>query len=228
MGGEVKFLLMALLTVGLLPGGPELVVEGGGPECVATAVGDVETFLVVYYDDNDAANISSPSTYTTHVGWLPSGATSVLYDWMPVAAQWYGRPVGGDRFKLLGGCGRIPPKDITRDPRNTTPLEECPLMTTEPMELYARAYYLHPHPDDPSRRYFYKSETIVTEEAGEVVLGLAFPIGVAWYYRQCGSLAVFPSGNWILAKTCGEVEAPMPIERFMILEETERFALGGR
>ena len=220
----MKLLLVVLLTAGLLPGGPELVVEGDGLECVATAVGDVEAFLVLYYDHDDPTGSGSFFTYATLPRWFTSGVTSVPYQ-IPVAMQWYGKPAGGSRFKLVGGCGRIPPKDITRPPRNVTPLTECPLDASGPMELYARAYYLHPDPDNPALRYSYKSETITTTEAGVVVLNIDYPVAVSWYYRQCGTLTTFPAGDWILAKTCGVLPAAVPVERFRDPEWPKQFAL---
>lgn len=226
MEATVKFILIAVLTIGLLPGGPELVVEGNGPACVATARGDVETFLVLYYDHDDPADSGSPFTYVTPVRVLGSGAASVAYDWGPVAVQWYGRAAGTtDRFKQLrGGCGLVPPKNVSREPRTATPLTECSLLTILPMEIYARAYYLHADPDEPFRRYVYRSENSVTLAMERVVLDLAYPVGVAWYYRQCASLVSFPSGQWVLAKTCGEIPAAMPVEQFHVQDYPQRFA----
>jgi hypothetical protein len=202
----VKYFLILLLTVNLWPtGNVELVVNGSDTRCTVTAQGMVEVLPIVFYDFPD------PETgdLYAHI-WEPrilrDEEVATVADLWPVAVRWWGRAAGTeDRFRQQGGCGSIPPRKTSRVSYNTTPLTECSLVTTAPMELYLWAYYNHPDPEDPGQRWRYRSENFIQEEAGEADVEVRHPVAVQWYYRRCGTLVRSLSNEWVLARTCGEM-----------------------
>jgi hypothetical protein len=200
MEAVVNFLLIFLLTVTMTsPASVQLVVNGDDVLCQATAIGAVEAKLIAYYDlDGSIYAYEGPSR------WLQDQTITTIADWTPVAVQYYGKPIGGSRFHLRGGCGAIPPRDIMKEPRSMTMLTECEIQIDEPMEMYIRAYYLHEDPATPGERYFFRSENFIAD-IGPVDFILGFPIAIQWYYRECGSLVHSSLCPWKLAKTCGEL-----------------------
>lgn len=112
----MKYLLMALLVFTLPPSGLEMAPPAGyitqlDFECTAEVVGSVETYLRVYYDQEDPDN---PGQYLIMDGpveiWSNEQVT-VAAEWYPVAVEWYYKSVGE-----LGESGTLvtpePPPEI--------------------------------------------------------------------------------------------------------------------
>lgn len=197
----IRILLMLALTGTLVPSGGDvrLVVNGDDVQCSATAQGSVEAKLVAYYDlDGEVYAYEGPAH------WLQDQTVTTIADWFPAAVQYYGRVLDGNRFRLRGGCGSIPPRNAMKEPRSDVMITECEITIALDMEMYIRAYYLHENPATPGERYFYRSQNFIAE-AGSVDFDLGFPVAVQWYYRECGSLAHTLLCPWKLAKTCGEM-----------------------
>jgi hypothetical protein len=104
----------------------------------------------------------------------------------------------------------MPPLDTRRDAPDLPVLDSCPVLFEEEMVAFVQAYYLHPDPDNPTRRFMFKSEKILTIVDGEPTsVEVATPVAVQWFTRACGTLAQLE--NTVEVKTCGVVPTSTPI-----------------
>jgi len=211
----MRKILIPLILLVALPVCAQVLEEGIGPFCSVIADGTVEVRLVSIYllDDPERLYIYSDAVRVLH-----DEESSVMADWFPVAVQIYGkdqeveidprrhgRP-GRDRVtkrtKMVGGCGKVPRKPVSKDPKNEVPLFECEVDLDKPMTYYMIAYYLHPDPENPAVRFQFRSEDRTTEEPMTVTMGLGYPLTVQWWFRKGGTLAHYPAGDWELLKEC--------------------------
>ena len=217
----MKYLLAALLTIGLLPATPHIVVSETPGECAVTAVGSVEVYLRLYYNHEDPNSPGSPYTYTGPVRVLSNETASIAYDWQPVAFEWYYKPYGTlidseivspdplpdvteGEYQLGLVCGVVPdsiyapPTDPAPDP-----VDDCPATVTGSVEMYLRAYYMHEDSEAPGQRFTYTTELVIAENE-EIAVALAeHPATVEWWYRPYGIIVV-SSAEFQLAKVCGD------------------------
>jgi hypothetical protein len=191
--------LMLLVLLAAIPVTSQVLEEGIGPFCSVVAEGTVEVRLVSIYllDDPERLYIYSDAVQVLH-----NEESSVMADWFPVALRIYGKPEGALGFSNKGGCGAVPPRKVSRDPKSTDVLFECEIELQEAMEYYVYAYYLHADPEDPTTRFRFKNEIVTTDEPVIVTMGLGYPLSVQWWYRKSGTLAHYPAGDWELAKEC--------------------------
>jgi hypothetical protein len=79
----------------------------------------------------------------------------------------------------------------------------CPATTNEPVDAYARTYYMHEDPEAPGFRFMYQSESVYAQEFE--VRYADVPTGVEWWFRPYGGIDGPTLGDFMLGKRCGFV-----------------------
>jgi hypothetical protein len=199
LGQMKKFLIFVIVLTAAQMAAAQILEEGIGPYCSVEAEGTVEVRLVSIYllDDPERLYIYADAARVLH-----NEEVSVVADWFPVAFRVYGKPEGASGFRNKGGCGEIPPRKVDVEPTSTGVLYECEVDLKKAMSYYVYAYYLHPDPVKPTRRFRFKSEIVTTDEPITLTMGYGYPQTVQWWYRKSGTLAHYPEGDWVLAKEC--------------------------
>lgn len=81
---------------------------------------------------------------------------------------------------------------------------ECSVAVSGPVDVYAKAYYLHENP--VGKRYTYTAAVMKNVSGVVSVQAQGHPVAIEWYARPYG---VTPSGGYELVSTCGVVPNPV-------------------